>query len=48
MSPVVLRLVIVGSFGKISVEKELGEDLDWITFSFLFLGSSVQKLRANV
>jgi hypothetical protein len=48
MSPVVLRLVVVGSYGKISVEKELGEDLDWIAFSFLFPGSLVQKLRANV
>jgi hypothetical protein len=41
VSPVVLRLTVIGSVDERSVEKEPGEDLDWIAFSILVLGSSV-------
>jgi hypothetical protein len=48
MSPVVSRLAVIRNFSMILVERELGEDLDLITFSFLVLGSLAQKLRSKL
>jgi hypothetical protein len=38
-SPVVLRLIVIGSFSKKSVDMELEEDLDLIVFSIFVPGS---------
>lgn len=46
-SPVVLRLIVVGSVVNNSVEKELEEDLDWIALFISIPGSLLQKARAK-
>jgi hypothetical protein len=46
MSPVVVLSSVSGCFVKISVEKELEEDLALIAFLYFLLGSLVQISRA--
>jgi hypothetical protein len=46
MSPVVVLSSASGCFVKISVEKELEEDLALIAFMYFLLGSLVQISRA--